>query len=48
MANYAILCHLTADLANAMLPKSAVLDAYVQRVVSRPAFARAQALDDGG
>jgi len=103
MANYAILCHLTADLANAMLPsarhaiqpnsfpepaemkahptslpcptlsfgehfsaadvlygttfamfgqspmlpKSAVLDAYVQRVVSRPAFARAQALDDG-
>ena len=29
-----------------MLPKSAVLDAYVQRVVSRPAFARAQALDD--
>ena len=31
-----------------MLPKSTVLDAYVQRVVSRPAFARAQALDDGG
>ena len=31
-----------------LLPKSAVLDAYVQRVVSRPAFARAQALDDGG
>lgn len=30
-----------------MLPNSAVLDAYVQRVVSRPAFARAQALVDG-
>jgi glutathione S-transferase len=31
-----------------LMPKSAVINAYVQRVVSRPAFARAQALDDGG
>lgn len=30
-----------------MMPKSTVIDAYVQRVVSRPAFARAQARDDG-
>jgi glutathione S-transferase len=30
-----------------MLPKSAVLDAYVERTVSRPAFARAQARDQG-
>ena len=28
-----------------MMPKSAVVDAYVQRIVTRPAFARAQALD---
>jgi glutathione S-transferase len=28
-----------------LLPKSPILDAYIQRVVSRPAFARAQALD---
>ena len=31
-----------------MMPKSAVIDDYVQRVVSRPAFARAQARDAGG
>ncbi len=30
-----------------MLPKSAVIDQYVQRLVSRPAFARAQARDNG-
>jgi len=30
-----------------MLPKSPVIEAYVQRVVTRPAFARAQALDAG-
>lgn len=31
-----------------LLPKSLVVDDYVQRIVTRPAFARAQALDDGG
>jgi glutathione S-transferase len=30
-----------------MVPKSAILDGYVERVVSRPAFARAQAKDHG-
>jgi glutathione S-transferase len=30
-----------------MLPKSAVLDAYAQRIVARPAFARAMAKDKG-
>lgn len=30
-----------------MMPKSTVIDAYIQRVVSRPAFARAQARDNG-
>jgi hypothetical protein len=30
------------------MPKSQVVDDYVQRIVTRPAFARAQALDDGG
>lgn len=30
-----------------MMPASAIVDAYVERVVSRPAFARAQALDNG-
>ncbi len=30
-----------------MLPKSALLEEYVQRIVSRPAFARAQARDQG-
>ncbi len=30
-----------------MLPKSAVLDEYVKRIVTRPAFARAQARDHG-
>jgi glutathione S-transferase len=30
---------------NPIVPKSAIIDAYVQRVVTRPAFARAQALD---
>jgi glutathione S-transferase len=29
-----------------MSPKSAVLDDYIKRIVGRPAFARAQALDD--
>jgi glutathione S-transferase len=28
-----------------MMPKSAVLDDYVKRIVARPAFAKAQALD---
>jgi glutathione S-transferase len=32
---------------NPLLPKSTVVDDYVQRIVTRPAFARAQALDDG-
>jgi glutathione S-transferase len=32
---------------NAMVPKSIVLDDYVQRVLARPAFARAQARDGG-
>lgn len=31
----------------ALMPKSPVIDAYVQRVVARPAFARAQARDAG-
>ena len=31
-----------------MMPKSTIIDAYVQRIVTRPAFARAQALDAGG
>ena len=30
-----------------MMPKSAVLDEYVQRIVTRPAFAKAQARDQG-
>jgi glutathione S-transferase len=30
-----------------MLPRSAVIDDYVQRIVARPAFARAQARDSG-
>lgn len=30
-----------------MLPKSAVIDDYVRRIVTRPAFARAQARDNG-
>lgn len=30
-----------------LLEKSAVIDDYVQRIVTRPAFARAQALDEG-
>ena len=30
-----------------MMPKSSVIDEYVKRVVGRPAFARAQALDKG-
>ncbi len=30
-----------------VMPKSPVLDAYVQRIVSRPAFARAMARDNG-
>ncbi len=30
-----------------MIPKSPVLDAYVQRIVARPAFARAMAKDQG-
>jgi glutathione S-transferase len=28
-----------------MMPKSAVIDDYVQRIVTRPAFVRAQTLD---
>jgi glutathione S-transferase len=32
---------------NAMVPKSIVLDDYVQRVLARPAFARAQARESG-
>lgn len=31
-----------------LMPKSPVIDDYVQRIVTRPAFARAQALDAGG
>jgi len=31
-----------------LMPKSPVVHDYVQRIVTRPAFARAQALDDGG
>jgi glutathione S-transferase len=30
-----------------MMPKSTVIDDYVQRIVARPAFARAQARDGG-
>jgi glutathione S-transferase len=30
-----------------LLPKSALIEQYVQRIVSRPAYARAQARDDG-
>jgi glutathione S-transferase len=30
-----------------MMPKSPALDAYVQRIVTRPAFARAMARDGG-
>jgi glutathione S-transferase len=30
-----------------MIPKSAILDEYVKRIVTRPAFARAQARDQG-
>ncbi len=30
-----------------MMPKSAVIDDYVQRIVSRPAYARSQARDNG-
>ena len=30
-----------------MMPKSPVLDAYVKRIVARPAFARAMAKDQG-
>ncbi len=30
-----------------MVPKSPVIDAYVKRVTERPAFARAQARDNG-
>jgi glutathione S-transferase len=30
-----------------MMPKSTVVEEYVKRIVTRPAFARAQALDDG-
>lgn len=30
-----------------LMPKSTVIEAYVQRIVTRPAFARAQALDAG-
>jgi glutathione S-transferase len=30
-----------------MMPKSTVIDDYVQRIVARPAFARAQARDNG-
>ncbi len=32
---------------NPMMPKSTVIDDYVKRIVARPAFARAQARDDG-
>ncbi len=35
-------------LGSPMMPASALIADYVQRVVSRPAFSRAQALDDGG
>ena len=31
-----------------MMPRSTVVEDYAKRVVARPAFARAQALDDGG
>lgn len=34
-------------LASPLMPKSAVIEDYVQRIVTRPAFARAQALDAG-
>jgi hypothetical protein len=29
------------------MPKSAILDGYVERTVTRPAYARAQARDQG-
>ena len=32
---------------SSMMPKSAVIDDYVQRIVARPAFERAQARDNG-
>jgi hypothetical protein len=32
---------------NPILPKSTVIDDYVQRIVERPAFARAQARENG-
>jgi len=32
---------------SSMMPKSTVIDDYVQRIVSRSAFARAQARDNG-
>lgn len=31
-----------------MMPKSTIVEDYVKRIVARPAFSRAQALDDGG
>ena len=34
-------------LGSPLMPKSAVVEDYVQRIVTRPAFARAQALDAG-
>jgi glutathione S-transferase len=34
-------------LGSPLMPKSAVIEDYVQRIVTRPAFARAQALDAG-
>jgi glutathione S-transferase len=30
-----------------MMPKSTIIDDYVQRIVARPAFTRAQARDSG-
>jgi glutathione S-transferase len=30
-----------------MMPKSPIIDAYVQRIVSRPAYSRAQSRDAG-
>ena len=32
---------------SALLPKSPLIEQYVQRIVSRPAYARAQARDNG-
>jgi glutathione S-transferase len=34
-------------LTSPLMPKSAVIEDYVQRIVARPAFARAQAVDAG-